>query len=437
MAKMTDPLNSNIEYPKNYLGTISLCIAGGGFILLEALLKLNIISGAGWQILAFGFEAGLAGAVADWFAVKALFREIPIPFMRKHTNIIIKKRAELTNGIVDMVQNRWLSPKAIEEYLSNSSVTAKIMEHLESPEGEQNILAMIREMLAKLVEEIDRPEIAALLEKALKDQLQTLDIGEALGTWLMARMQEGYQYKIWETLLSSAERTLGDAIIRKTVTEKLKEIAQKYSQQDMMKRFWLWMAHKTGAIDYDKFADLIVERLQEVVAQAKNNPSHPLRSELDRIIFDFAEGLAKNRPDCVRLVEHFHITLLKNTDFRNLLQAILQQLKSTLRQQLAQNDSEMMTYIANSLRKVLQDEPTRKRIDTWLRENVPAFINKYHDEIGKIVRSSLDPKKLDNDTLIHEIEDKIGSDLQYIRLNGAVVGGCVGLIIGILRYWIG
>lgn len=122
--------------PKN-LGNISLCVAGGGFIVLVLILHFRLVEGTAAQlliILTAAFEAGTAGALADWFAVRALFQEIPIPFMKKHTNIIVNRREELTNAIAEMVQHL-LTKESIGEMFKDVQFSSKIMDLLKKVNG--------------------------------------------------------------------------------------------------------------------------------------------------------------------------------------------------------------------------------------------------------------------------------------------------------------
>jgi uncharacterized membrane-anchored protein YjiN (DUF445 family) len=113
-----------------HLGNLSLLACAGCWITTEAFLSSGFLNG-NWRIAANAFEAGTIGGLADWFAVSALFREIPIPFVRRHTNIIVKNRHRITDGIADMVQNRWLSPAVVREKLENAKMIMMAMELLD------------------------------------------------------------------------------------------------------------------------------------------------------------------------------------------------------------------------------------------------------------------------------------------------------------------
>ncbi len=99
------------------LGNISLAGAIAGLIATEIALRHGVVAGASWQVILKAFEAATIGGFADWFAVSALFHEVPLPLIRRHTNIIVKNRRRIVEGIADIVQNRWLAPHIIREHL--------------------------------------------------------------------------------------------------------------------------------------------------------------------------------------------------------------------------------------------------------------------------------------------------------------------------------
>ncbi len=123
--------------PKN-LGNISLCVAGGGFIVLVLILHFRLVEGTAAQlliILTAAFEAGTAGALADWFAVRALFQKIPIPLMERHTNIIVESRQRLTNVIAKVTTTHLLTKESIGEMFKDVQFSSRIMDLLKRLDG--------------------------------------------------------------------------------------------------------------------------------------------------------------------------------------------------------------------------------------------------------------------------------------------------------------
>jgi len=138
------------------LGNISLTVSIGGLIATEIALRHELIVGAGWKVLLQAFEAATIGGLAYWFAVTALFREVPVPLIRQHTNIIIKNRQRIVEGIADMVQNRWLAPNIIREHLALFSASQYVLDYLASDEQLENVLKIMRDIIQQVAREIAR-----------------------------------------------------------------------------------------------------------------------------------------------------------------------------------------------------------------------------------------------------------------------------------------
>ncbi|MBA3845625.1 MAG: DUF445 family protein, partial [Planctomycetes bacterium] len=121
------------------LGAYSLATCVAGFIALETALALDWIAHPAWRVLAAGFEAGTIGGLADWFAVSALFRRVPIPLISRHTDIIRRNRSRLTAAIVDLVQNRWLSPAAVRAKIAGFSLVDALVRGIERDAGGERL----------------------------------------------------------------------------------------------------------------------------------------------------------------------------------------------------------------------------------------------------------------------------------------------------------
>ena len=176
---------------KNNIGRNSLIISIIGLICIEVLLHYKYIENEYWRILSFGFEAATIGGVADWFAVKALFKEIPIPFVRNHTNIIVKNRVKLSSGIVDLVNNQWLSVAIIKEKISNIPIVTGFIKVLKEPENKDKAVDFVKKGIHLVAMNIDSPEATKTLQKVLKNKINTFDVSVPLGNWLLKLIERG------------------------------------------------------------------------------------------------------------------------------------------------------------------------------------------------------------------------------------------------------
>lgn len=392
----------------------------------------------GWKILADGFEAGTIGATADWFAVTALFREVPIPVLRRHTNIIVRNRVRIVDGIADMVQNRWLSPQVIREHLEKVSPSAFLIEHLDTPEKLEKVTRIVRDVLARVAKSIDGPEVASFLERAIKDQLAVLEIHGAIGRWLSVVFSRGDHHAAWDMLLSAVEKGVTGPEVRKTLHRLFEEALDAYREEGgFFRQIGLGLAKTFDVIDIDDAVDAAVGKIAEFAAEAKGDPNHPVRNRLDTIFVDFANRLSEGDPEAVASVESLRLRLVENAEVGELIQQILSRFRGTVEDQISRDDSEInraiLRFVEGHVAELRDDPVRRRRLDKWVRETAIDLVEKRHGAIGEMVRGSL--AKLDDATLIDQIEGKVGDDLQYIRLNGAVVGGMVGLLLSVIRHF--
>lgn len=420
---------------KSRIGTISLAIALIGLVFFEVMLRLEILSHQSWKVVLTGFEAATIGGFADWFAVSALFREIPIPYIKKHTNIIAKNRGKLTEGMVDLVTNKWLSPEVISEKMSEIDPTKAILSFLKTPANQQRTIAVVKKVVLKLAEELDNPKMAAALRTMLNEQIAELDLATTLGEWLEKSIKNGDHNQLWELIIEASSTAIHNTDTRSLLLEKLEYAVAEYGDKSLMKGLTITVAKSIGGIDLNILADDLLRKAEEFLAEAKANSSHPIRSKFDHWMLDFAQQLASGDADSRRMIDNFIAGFTQHSDSEKIIQNLLSGFRQTISQQLSTDETPLMQFVISKLNKVtldLENDPElQTKINRWIKDTISQLITQFHGEIGNMVRNSL--SKLDNEELVAQIEEKVGSDLQYIRLNGAVVGGLVGILIALIK----
>jgi uncharacterized membrane-anchored protein YjiN (DUF445 family) len=417
------------------LGAYSLGAAAAGFVLTEAGLKLGWIAGGPWRVAADTFEAATVGGAADWFAVTALFREVPIPILRRHTNIVARNRRRISDGVADMVQNRWLSPAVIREHLGRFSPSAALLDALADPARKARLLSIVREVLSGVARSLDGPDGAAFLGKALEEQLEALDLHRPLGAWLKESIDRGTHRDAWDALLSALEQAAEGRELSQALRRILAEAVDEYRKGGFLRSLAVGAAEAFGALDVEDGADALAAKIRETMAEAKGNPSHPLRLRLDGVLREYAVRLESGDGEVLAPFARLKAGLSKSPAAAELLRGALSRFRSTLEGQLSDPSSEISSMLSRFLEARLAefraDPSSRERFDAWVRETAISLVEKRHDAIGEMVRGSLD--RLADTELVTQVEEKVGDDLQYIRLNGAIVGGCVGAGLSVLR----
>ncbi|MFZ2224779.1 MAG: DUF445 family protein, partial [Candidatus Deferrimicrobium sp.] len=189
------------------------------------------------------------------------------------------------------------------------------------------------------------------------------------------------------------------------------------------------------AINVDEAVDVILKNLERFLRDALENPRHPFREHQDVILLDFAQRLSSNDPETVGMIETLQGRLAENSEVKEYLQGVLSRFKGTVLDQLDRPETDLSRLLENflegSLEDLWRDAALRKRLDDWVRDTFVYLVEKHHAYVGEMVRGSLD--KLDDRTLVDQIEEKVGDELQYIRLNGAVIGGVVGAVLYLFK----
>lgn len=417
-----------------HLGNLSLLACSGCWIATEICLSSGSLNG-NWRIISNAFEAGTIGGLADWFAVSALFREIPIPFVRRHTNIIVKNRHRITDSIADMVQNKWLSPAVVREKLEKSRMIVLAMELLEREN--KSLKDYVVSLLRKLAEGVDDEEIVKFLGSAIKGELSHIDFARSLGRWMRRAIESGYHDNIWELLFDSLQKASQSAEIREYVAHKLWEAAGEEKEKGFLKKMFIGAGEITGGFNYYSAAETLIAQYKDVLQEAKSDKDHLIRQKFDKIVVDFAQGLEEGLPEATAAFNRFKERFIQEADLRKILGKMMFNLKGIVSAQLDEKESPFCLvinkYVELLLVSLKSDPELQEKIDKAIKDAIILFIEKNHAVIGDMVRSSLDPGRVSDKQMVAEIEEKIGDDLQFIRLNGAVVGWFIGLTLGAIK----
>ena len=423
---------------KSRIGHISLIIAISGLLLTELAIHLGLLEGPFWRVLATGFEAGTIGALADWFAVSALFHRIPLPLIGRHTNIIVKNRKKLTEAIVELVTTQWLSASIIHQKLKGVKIAKGVVNFLQKQKNLTLAVDFVRQILLQLIGSVDGAQVVVHLKGWLKEQVKSTDIASPLGTWLEKMVIAGEHQPLVNRLLKKSTQALDESTTRIIIHEKLKGVLASYGQQGVIKKVAVKIGKLTGGIDIDVLTDRLLQMIREMVNEAESNPNHPVRKKLDESLVELSEKLKKGDESTLAFIDKAKQKMLEDQELQSMFLALVTRIKNTMEEQLGHNETVLVEFFnvkaAKLIGKYGEDEELLFKVDLWIKDTVAQLVDKHHHEVGNLVRESL--LKLDDRELVVQIKEKVGDDLQYIRLNGAVVGGLVGILIAVARLFI-
>ena len=364
-------------------------------------------------VLAFA-EAGMIGGMADWFAVTALFRHplgIPIP----HTAIIPENKDRIADTMAAFLQENFLTPQVVARRLHATNIAAAAGGWLADPRESNGgrIRAGAAELLAQVLESLDPERLGGQVRGGLVRQLGKLEIAPLLGQLVETAIADRRHLAVIDSLVRWTGLTLED-------NEEL--------VRDLIHRRANAVLRWTG-LD-ETLATSVLDGLYKLLAEVIVTPDHPLRAKIEEGLAKFATDLRSDRELRAR-VERMKDELLANPAVSTWWQGVWERLRTGLLKRLRQNDAKIGSQFAEALAELgatLRDDPRMQRqVNRFARRTLVGVASRYGDQIVRLVSETV--KRWDAATVTERIESAVGRDLQFIRINGTLVGGLVGVVI--------
>lgn len=409
-------------------------VLGSVFLIFVGAAWLRYIWPAHQGIYFFFFvsEASLVGGIADWFAVTALFRKpLGWPY---HTALIPRNRDKMIEGITGMVQNDLLSEALLRNKIEGFQITPWLIRHVEKVGGAHFLSEKLVQILRDTLGKISVPKAASELERRIKGKV--IDAGVAKQVIAGARsLLEKAEFDHW--LNQRIEEGLELAAQPKVRAKLLQSLGQ--IQQDqvgngggMLQKTLLGIFQVTDGLNLDEAADsLQVELILHL--RELQRPNHPLRGRLKEILRDKLLSWEKD-PEALNTIELWKNTLVLETNLNAVLLPVLEQVLSPLREGKLPSGQELSDFLEPILVKwwfeFKEDTHLQSNLDKLSQDILLRALQSEHAVIGQVVRETLEG--LNDEELNRFIEEKAGNDLQWIRINGSLVGGMVGAVLFIL-----
>jgi uncharacterized membrane-anchored protein YjiN (DUF445 family) len=386
----------------------------------------------GW-ILAIA-EAGIVGGLADWFAVTALFRRplgLPIP----HTGLIPSNWERLARRVGTMVGDRVLTREYLARELARLDVAdliARFAERLSRRDLEAATRAVL-EWVARELSTAGAGELAGRLERLLA--------GRPLAPLLASALDLARRHGWLERAVGALARAVRDALerpaARQAIAALVDEVLAHYrARTGLYPRLALGLADLFGLIDRERLVSALHAGLDEVAT----DPAHPLRRQLAEAVGELA-GRLRSDAELAARVEGWKAEVIGSSLLTSVAEDALAALRQALAADLERPTSETGAWLADRLerwrRAVLADAALRARADRWIKARVLEALGRHHGRIADLIEQGV--RALGPQGAVRLIEEHAGDDLQYIRVNGTVVGGLAGgALYGLqllLRLW--
>ncbi|WCK53484.1 DUF445 domain-containing protein [Aneurinibacillus sp. Ricciae_BoGa-3] len=402
-----------------HIAGISLSIMGVGF---AATLPFQGTALGG--ILQGGFEAGLVGGLADWFAVTALFRHpmgLPIP----HTALVPKNRKRITEALVSTLENDWLSKESVVSKISQINITDKMIAIVERELGSERVKTGLASLCRQLILAIEPERIVPLVEEEIKRFAAGLDTSVILGRAIDKIIQQDYDTKAFDFLLEKA----GEWAVRGETRYKLGAMGVAALENIQLEGFMQFaLKSLSGMINEDKIGGI----MQNLIIRGLDNLRHEDNANRQMILGIIRTELEQQKENQTLLSElsGLKAQILSELNIADKLTRIfidLREKAAAFIEKPAFADEYLIPFLHHMLGNFKSSPKAVATLENWVQDQIAHFVEDNHSRIGQLVKENLN--KLDDETLIAMMEDKIGKDLQWIRVNGAVCGFLIGLIL--------
>ncbi len=359
-------------------------------------------------------EAAMVGGLADWFAVTALFRHplgLPIP----HTAIIPNNKDRIGDTLALFLKDNFLTPAVVARRMRQIDVAAAIGRFLADPNhgGAGRLREGASKLLANLLESLDDRRLGGMAKGAIAARLRSLEISPLLGQALEAAMKEGRHVPLLNGIIARANEILSanEHLIRDMVHERAGSVLR-------------W----TG-LD-ENVANALIKGLSKLFSDMADDPHHPLRDRADHALADLAQDLQHDAKMQARVAD-LKSEIVDNPAMQRWIDGLWQQGREALLKAARDPNRVLAGRFGELLRQMgepLQSDPQlRQTINRFVRRTAVGATASYGDSIVTLISETV--RSWDTAKVTDRVENAVGRDLQYIRINGTLVGGLVGVIL--------
>ncbi|MED3881639.1 DUF445 domain-containing protein [Priestia megaterium] len=414
---------TNPKKKSKHLATISLAIMGVGFVT-----TMPFGDSIWGRLLQGGFEAGLVGGLADWFAVTALFRHplgIPIP----HTALLPKNRQRITRGLVSTLENDWLSKESIQEKVKRIAFTKRLLPIVRKSVHSETIQTKGTALLVDAINRVDTEKVVPIIEKELKSSLSAIQLKPIVHSIVGEVVKNQYDEKALDVLLNK-----GESWIKKEETQYQLGSLAKNALDNIELDGILQFALKSfqSMINEEKLGSILQNLLLSITGRLRNEDDE-YRLALVNGIRKELQGLEQNE-ELLEKLEAWKQKTINELNVTNKLTEIVDKMKAKVIAFIESSEfmkSYAVPYVESWLNALEEDVQRQEAIDTAIQKQIMSFVDENHSKIGQLVQENLD--KLDDETLVDMMENNVGKDLQWIRVNGALCGFLIGIVLTVIK----
>jgi uncharacterized membrane-anchored protein YjiN (DUF445 family) len=362
-------------------------------------------------LMAFS-EAAMVGGLADWFAVTALFRRplgLPIP----HTAIIPEQKDRLGETLATFLKDNFLKPQVVARRLDDADMAGALARWLATPApaGSPNRKRGLAPLVGQLLDGLDDPAFARLVEDMARGRLEAMRLSPVVADAVDALIDKGRHDLLIDAAVDWGLATIVDEApnIRGMVTERTN-----------------WLLRLAGADE--SMSSTMISSVQRLLVEIRHDPWHPVRLRLAEALKQWTFDL-RHFPEAQAKVEGFKDDLLANPAMGGWVKGLWDSARTALAGSLKHDDggNRLGGALAALGNRIAADAGLQRSLNNALRRAVAGLAREHGDSIVKLVSETV--RGWDAATVTDKVEQAVGRDLQFIRINGTLIGGCIGLVI--------
>ncbi|HVZ99539.1 MAG TPA: DUF445 domain-containing protein [Caulobacterales bacterium] len=395
-------------------------VATGLLLAMSALYGAAVTQhGPGWAYLRAFAEAAMVGGLADWFAVTAIFRRpfgLPIP----HTAVIPRNKNRIADALGEFVTVNFLAPAVVAQRLEKQDLATALAGQLAEPHTARRFADGVIDAAPSILDLLDDDVVADFLKRQLAEFSHDARLASAIGQGIKLLTDQGRHQPVLDAALIEGWRALEDhePAIRAQVSARTN---------------WLLRLVSVDA----RAADALINAIEDTLRAIARDPNHPARQRVTELLQRFAHDLQTD-PDLRARVEQIVADILTHPAVASYLGALGKSLKDMLRTGAQSDDSVLRAAFADALARMgaalLADAEVRVSLNVRLRALLVEVSGRHGGDVSRLISDTI--RSWDTATVVEKLEQNVGRDLQYIRINGTLIGGLVGLAIHQLTIWL-
>ncbi|GLS13293.1 DUF445 domain-containing protein [Hydrogenophaga electricum] len=403
-------------------------VALASLLAAAAGLSLSLALGAqgGWSWLKAFCEAAVVGGLADWFAVTALFRRplgLPIP----HTALIPANKPRIADNLAVFVRDSFLSTEMLLQKLAVFNPGERLGQWLREPGNVAAALGSVRPVALQALKFLDEPAVRQGLSAFLLERARRWDAAPTAANVLAVLTHEGRHQVLLDSALESLRRYLDQPDVRELLAQRIAGFARKQwpTAVSLLDKVSSRVDQWGGGL-----AEKVVLELIQETERALSQPDHEVRRSLDAQVQALVERL-RSDPTFSERIGAFKDGLVHSPSVRSYLDSLLTDLRLHLETDLQREDSVLLAQLGGVLdalgQRLAQDEHLIAAINAHVMASATQLAERLRDSVAGHIASTV--KAWDERSLVQQIELGVGRDLQFVRLNGTLVGGVIGLAL--------